>query len=448
MDNAQKIWDKLIAAELTPAGAAGLLGNLYAESGLNPCNLQNTYEAKLGYTDAGYTAAVDNGSYANFADDRAGYGLAQWTYPSRKAALLAFARAQGASIGDLDMQVSYLLHELKTLFKALWDKLRTTDSVREASDCVLLQFERPANQSEANCARRAAIAQEFYDRFTGGDTMNFIMTATALCAKALDIARNYRTSYMLGPWGWPANDKMITRAVTNGSSAEKNKKWLPHANAIKGKGFLFDCVGLIKGILWGWCGDLSKAYGGAGYACNGVPDYGADAMIAKCRDVSTDFSTIVPGEVVHMSGHIGIYVGGGVVVESTPKWNWGVQESTCLNVAGKQLPGTVGGRTWTKHGKLPWVDYSAAKEVNKEDNDMPSYEQWKEYMSRYREELRADHDQCWAEEELAAAVAAGITNGVRPHDFVPREEAAIMALRGMKRQEEAIMALLGKQRTE
>ena len=152
---------------------------------------------------------------------------------------------------------------------------------------------------------------------------------------------------MLGPWGWPATDKMITRAVTNGSSAEKNKKWLPHANAIKGKGFLFDCVGLIKGILWGWRGDLSKAYGGAGYACNGVPDYGADAMIAQCYDVSTDFSTIVPGEVVHMAGHIGIYVGGGVVVESTPKWNWGVHESTCLNVAGKQLPGTVGSRSWT-----------------------------------------------------------------------------------------------------
>lgn len=36
MDNAQKIWDKLISAGLTPAGAAGLMGNLYAESGLNP----------------------------------------------------------------------------------------------------------------------------------------------------------------------------------------------------------------------------------------------------------------------------------------------------------------------------------------------------------------------------------------------------------------------------
>ncbi|MBD5356551.1 MAG: S-layer homology domain-containing protein [Bacteroides sp.] len=255
------------------------------------------------------------------------------------------------------------------------------------------------------------------------------MTAAMFCAQALNIARNYKTSYMLGPWGWPANDKMITRATTNGSNAQTNKSWLSYANAIKGKGFLFDCVGLIKGILWGWNGDLSRTYGGAGYACNGVPDCDAKKMIDSCREVSTDFSGIVPGEAVWMDGHIGIYVGGGVVVESTPRWNWGVQESTCLNVAGKQLPGTVGSRTWTKHGKLPWVDYSAAKEIDEEDDDMLTYEQWKEYMDRYRQELRADHDQCWAEGELAAAVAAGITNGARPHDFVTREEAAIMALR-------------------
>ena len=108
MDNAQKIWDKLISAGLTPAGAAGLMGNLYAESGLRPDNLQNTCEAKLGFTDEGYTVAIDNGCYTNFADDRAGYGIAQWTYPTRKAALLAFARAQGASS-------NFLLTSLSTL---------------------------------------------------------------------------------------------------------------------------------------------------------------------------------------------------------------------------------------------------------------------------------------------------------------------------------------------
>lgn len=97
--NEKRIWDYLTGKGLSPAGAAGLMGNLYAESGLNPQNLQNTYEKKLGYTDAAYTAAVDSGKYQNFVHDSAGYGLAQWTYWSRKQNLLAFARAAGKSIG-------------------------------------------------------------------------------------------------------------------------------------------------------------------------------------------------------------------------------------------------------------------------------------------------------------------------------------------------------------
>ncbi len=427
MNNERLIWDKLLAAGLTPAGAAGLLGNLQAESGLNPRNLQNSYEGRLGMADAEYTAAVDRGAYTNFAADGAGYGLAQWTYPSRKAALLAYAGARGRSVGDLDTQVGYLLQELQTLFKPLWDKLRTTDSVREASDCVLLQFERPANQSAENCARRAALGERFFELYGGGKDMEYIMTAEEFCAQLIDIEQNRKTAYMLGPWGWPANDKMITRATTQGGNAKTNRQWLGKANAIKGQGYLFDCVGLIKGVLWGWSGDMSRTYGGAGYACNGVPDYDAKGMIDHCLEVSTDFTSIVPAEAVWMDGHIGVYVGGGMVVEATPKWEGGVQRSTCSNVSTQLIGGTAGSRRWTKHGKLPWVDYSVAK--NKEGNEMLTYEQWKEYMDRYRKEQAGLPASGWAKEELAAAVAAGITDGKRPHDFVTREEAAVMAVR-------------------
>ena len=59
--NEQIIWKYLKSQGLTDAGVAGLMGNLYAESGLKPTNLQNTYEKKLGFTDASYTKAVDNG---------------------------------------------------------------------------------------------------------------------------------------------------------------------------------------------------------------------------------------------------------------------------------------------------------------------------------------------------------------------------------------------------
>ena len=100
MANDERIWQFLKSYGLNDYGAAGLMGNLYAESGLNPQNLQNTYEKKLGYSDASYTAAVDNGFYSDFVHDSAGYGLAQWTFWSRKQALLNHCKAAGASIAD------------------------------------------------------------------------------------------------------------------------------------------------------------------------------------------------------------------------------------------------------------------------------------------------------------------------------------------------------------
>lgn len=171
MNTEEKIWSYLKAKGLTDAGAAGLMGNLCAESGLCPTNLQNSYESKLRMTDAEYTRRVDSGSYANFARDGAGYGLAQWTYHTRKAALLEYARVCRRSIGDLEMQLDFLLHELTTSFPAVLAALKTASSVQTASDIVLLQFERPADQSGATRARRAGYAQKYYDKFAKkGDT--------------------------------------------------------------------------------------------------------------------------------------------------------------------------------------------------------------------------------------------------------------------------------------
>ena len=175
------IWEYLKAQGLTDAGAAGLMGNLYAESGLRPNNLQNSYEGKLGMADAEYTEMVDRGTYANFGNDRAGYGLAQWTYPSRKAALLACAKAARKSIGDLEMQLGFLMQELSTGYKTVLNVLRTTVSVREASDIVLLQFERPADQSEARRKQRAEYGQKDFDKYAkkGGGVMGFTNSSLA-----------------------------------------------------------------------------------------------------------------------------------------------------------------------------------------------------------------------------------------------------------------------------
>ena len=179
----EKIWAALL--NLTGGndfGAAGLMGNLYAESALNPRNLQQSFEKKLGMTDDQYTEAVDSGRYQGFVRDGAGYGLAQWTYWSRKEALLGWARNAKASIGDLDMQLDFLSWEFRTNYSGVLDALRSAMSVRAASDAVLLQYERPKDQSEAVRVKRAGYGQRYYDTYAtnnGGDTMATVKVGSA-----------------------------------------------------------------------------------------------------------------------------------------------------------------------------------------------------------------------------------------------------------------------------
>ena len=164
--NDQIVWAFLKNCGLSDCAAAGLMGNLSAESGLKPDNLQNSYENTLHMTDASYTAAVDNGNYTNFVRDSAGYGLAQWTYWSRKQALLDFTKAAGVSVGDLRAQLAFLWRELQD-FKGLVSAIQSAKTVMEASNLILSQYESPADQSPAVQQKRADLGQAYYNQFAG-----------------------------------------------------------------------------------------------------------------------------------------------------------------------------------------------------------------------------------------------------------------------------------------
>lgn len=163
--NERRIWDALYEKIGNPYGVAGLMGNLFAESGLHPNNLQDTYEGRLGFSDTSYTEAVDSGSYTNFKTDSAGYGLAQWTVEIRKTRLLNFANSRGTSISDLDMQLDFLCQELETGFPGVFNALKNATSVREASDYVLVHFEAPLHQEESIKAGRASYGAAYYIRY-------------------------------------------------------------------------------------------------------------------------------------------------------------------------------------------------------------------------------------------------------------------------------------------
>ena len=145
-------------------GVAGLMGNLDAESSLNPINLQNTYNTEFNVSDAEYTAQVDAGQ--RIFMDSAGYGLAQWTYHTRKKGLLEFAVAKGCSIGCLRTQLEFLKKEMEEDFTSLVQTLKNAKSVREASDAVLTVYERPADMGEAVKAKREQMGQVYLKKFT------------------------------------------------------------------------------------------------------------------------------------------------------------------------------------------------------------------------------------------------------------------------------------------
>ena len=129
--------------------------------------------------------------------------------------------------------------------------------------------------------------------------------------------------------------------------------WGKFMNSYNRNYLLCDCSGLIKGILWGYP-EKGK------YASNQVPDINANTMIKQCSKVSTNFSKLPLGALVWMEGHIGIHVGSGVCVESSPIWEDGIQ---CTFIKGSGYSNTrkLKERKWTKQGLFDkYVDYSTS----------------------------------------------------------------------------------------
>lgn len=158
---------------------AGIMGNLQAESGFIFNILEIRCRKALAehgqnWTNTTYTQAVDSGeiSRARFLNPlpgkQFGYGLAQWTFPTRKAGLYDLAKNRGTSIADEQTQLDFLWFELTNLYKGTLEKISKAKSIREAAVTFLLEFEGPADKGEGIKAKRAAYAEEIYKRFATG----------------------------------------------------------------------------------------------------------------------------------------------------------------------------------------------------------------------------------------------------------------------------------------
>lgn len=440
--NEEKIWKFLKSKGFTDFGVAGLMGNLYAESGLSPINLQNSYEKKLNFTDQSYTQAVDNGSYTNFVKDAAGYGLAQWTYWSRKQNLLNYARSIGKSIGDLDMQLEFLCKELSG-YSAVWKTLQSATSVFEASNAVLLQYERPANQSEAVQNKRASYGQAYYDEFAQSTTKEGVGSLTAI--ERLIATAKAEEGYLEKA----TNAKLDSKTANAGSN-----NWTKYARDLDNIGNIYN--GKKNGYAWcdvfvDWCFiktfgvDLAmrllcQPYGGAGAGCTySVQYYKQKDQFHKSNPQAGDqiFFTNDGGKTSYHTGLV-IAVGNGKVytIEGNTSSAPGVvPNGGCVRTKSYNLTATY----ICGYGRPDWS--LVGDSVEQEDEDM-TLDRFKELMKEYRAELQDNDCGTWSKDAREWAIANGIISGTgnnangEPNyawaDQLTREQAAALFYRFAK----------------
>lgn len=211
------LFNGLMAAGCTIYGACGAMGNIYAESGANPRNLENLCEKRLNYkyTDDTYTEAVDSGEITRdlflhpLGDSRQyGYGFCQWTSAGRKAGLYDLVKTRGVSIGDPDTQVEFMLKELQQSYKSVLQVLKTATSVQKASDIFLVKFEAPANTGSEVKKTRASYGEQYLKIYQDSkkeeNEVNKIENAVARAeAIALDDSHGYD---QVDRWGNPNYD--------------------------------------------------------------------------------------------------------------------------------------------------------------------------------------------------------------------------------------------------
>jgi len=176
---------------LTPAQAAGVVGNLVQESGLK-------------------SGAHNENSKEN------SYGLAQWNAKAgRLQKLAAYASSQGKDLGDPKMQLDYLMHELNTDASLGGKELRGAQTAEEAANIFATKFERPQTVEPVRM-KYAAQALAEYKPGTGGGSDSTMVAQ-------YDAANGSFTGYGEStPSVSPASPKISGPAVATASAAKES----------------------------------------------------------------------------------------------------------------------------------------------------------------------------------------------------------------------------------
>jgi hypothetical protein len=171
----------------------------------------------------------------------------------------------------------------------------------------------------------------------------------------LEAARALKSVYMWGCFGHPVKQPIIDAKETQYPTWYTAERVAYFEGLIGDHYFGWDCVNMIKGILWGWTGLETSYTGGAAYNSNGVPDTNANGFFQRCTGKTSDFTGIVVGAILWMEGHVGIYRGNNEAIETTFRWDDGIQVTGVQNLGDRRTKS----RKWTQWGICPWIDYTS-----------------------------------------------------------------------------------------
>jgi len=171
------------------------------------------------------------------------------------------------------------------------------------------------------------------------------MTNEQFVAKLLDVL-NYKTKYAKGAFGQNATDSFINQKA-NQYPVWYTKDRIAKLKALPDDTKLFDCVGLIKGVMWGFPNMV--------YTSNGVKDYSDQSIYDASYDKSSNFANLQVGELLWIQGHVGVAIGDYKAIECTNAWK-GTVQITGIGNFNRSFEG-LNVRKWTKHAKLPFITY-------------------------------------------------------------------------------------------
>lgn len=314
-----KVWFALRDAGYSEFATAGVMGNLWKESNFKSNNLENKFESILGYTDETYTEAINNGTYSleEFMYDHdedhpncgAGYGLAQWTYCTRKEGLYKFSKDMGVSIDDEDLQIEYLLGELsesggaggnaKYMLSGSYNGYTADDwlyaeSPEEAAEAFCWMFERPGGY---DATEREEKAREYYTMFHG-------KTRPLGAENILTMADELHQQQIEWTYGAPGGGDIV--GAING----KYGNVTVCATYVSSVLYLSGCVEEeeVNSYNYNWCGDVYRMLERKRWQIIDNFDLLEPGDVVFTQKSTSDFWNLGPDEL----GHVQIYAGDGL----------------------------------------------------------------------------------------------------------------------------------------